>query len=282
LDYSLISLISSIILTIITGFYAYQTYILVNLTQIQSKIINQELKLQSNPVLGIHIEKIFFHPRCGPEKYEMGIKLKISNISDSPALQIIIDSEIELKILDSEDIKYPQLFPPETISFLKPNSSDTNYKTISLIYRDFIPKQLLIMYKKNLELFQERKQKGKLCVYNQPLIHIYIYYQNNLGQFYRVHYSQYFTSMFFNDFIDFAETDSEKLINRQSYEFTIMNIPRSNYSIELIDSKLMDDEIYKRNELENLRKMEIIFTDGKRIHNSIKRKDEIPPHIDEK
>lgn len=87
---SAINALSTVILVFVTAWYAYLTKKILGVSETQSK-------LSLNPVLGLKIKEIEISEVFGPERRQIGIAMEITNVGNAPAIEVLIDAEIELR-----------------------------------------------------------------------------------------------------------------------------------------------------------------------------------------
>src|SRR5213595_31404 len=82
--------IASVVLVILTGFYAHLTRGILQATANQSR-------LSLSPVIGIKITGITISPVFGPKRRNMSVSLELTNVGNAPPIEVLVDAEIELR-----------------------------------------------------------------------------------------------------------------------------------------------------------------------------------------
>ncbi|GAG59067.1 unnamed protein product [marine sediment metagenome] len=110
---SILSLLVTIILVIITGVYVYFT------KRILDSSIRQ-LNLLPNPVIGIRIEHMTVGKVFGPSRRNFSIGLSLTNVSNAPAIEVLIDAELTLQYSNIKGEKViPVRFEPNSVPFIR-------------------------------------------------------------------------------------------------------------------------------------------------------------------
>lgn len=177
---SAINALCTTILVIVTGWYAFLTKKILAASERQSK-------LSLNPVIGIEIGKMTIGEVYGPDRRSMGIELKLTNVGNAPAIEVLVDSEIILyhsKIKGVDTI--PSRFDPDMISFIKPGESK-NESHIS--FGD----ALIIAFLDNvreahrLNLHRIKTEPSKES-YKTAKLRVTVYYRNSIEQYFKSFY----------------------------------------------------------------------------------------------
>lgn len=170
------------IITIISVYYAKRTV----------QVAKKQLKLSANPVIGIEVKDI----RIGEvfaKKYKrrnMWVELEIANIGNDPAIQILVDGEIELQYANIDgETTIPSRFPPSQKSFLM---SENKYSDID-IHLDFGNMFIKKFFESHRIMMDLNKKRIENTPWEDPYqtakLNVYAYYSNNIGQYFRSEYS---------------------------------------------------------------------------------------------
>ena len=173
---SMMNFMSSILLACITLWYAISTKKILKAT-IDSTNLSQ------CPVIAFEINNISIGKCYGPKRRNMGIEVKIVNIGDSPAINIIIDSEIELNhtSISTENI-IPSRFEPDVITFLMEKASKEesfSYGNTFLIHFFDNSREC---HRLNMHRIETDPSKE---AFKEGTLHVYAYYSNAFGQTYK-------------------------------------------------------------------------------------------------
>jgi hypothetical protein len=230
---SILTLLVTVILVIITGAYVYFT------KRILDSSIRQ-LNLLPNPVIGILIESMDIGKVFGPSRRNLSIGLKLINIGNAPAIEIIIDGEIILQYSNINGEKViPSRFEPESIPFIS-QGQEISKNNINLSFGNTCVTHLLDDFRESHRLNIHRiKTNPTKEFYKASKLHIYVYYQNNLGQYFHSSYETYL------DLKDIPE-DNKTTILSQIY------IPRPKFYANPISSEEINKNIANRNKKRDL------------------------------
>jgi hypothetical protein len=111
------NVIATLALVSVTAYYVWLTKRILEATERQAK-------LYLNPVVGLKVKKINISEVFGPKRRNMGVELELINVGNAPAIEILVDAEIELRYsnIDGEEI-IPARFEPDMIPFLRPDET---------------------------------------------------------------------------------------------------------------------------------------------------------------
>ena len=190
------------------------------------------------PSVGINVKKISISEVFGPNRRNMSVDLELKNVGNAPAIEVIVDSEVEYRHSSINGEKWiPSRFEPDMIPFLTPgDTSDKchpNYgnKFIAHFFDDARESKRLNIHRIETNPTQESYKTSRL--------YIYCYYRNALGQFFKSSYSiEIGLDPFSNDNIP---SNDEKCEVFMSY------IPRPSFHVEPITIQAMEKEIQNRN-----------------------------------
>lgn len=172
---------TSVILVAITAFYAHLT------RGILSATVNQS-RLSLSPVIGIKINEISISEVFGPGRRNMSVALEITNVGNAPAIEVLIDAEIELRYskIDNENT-IPARYDPYVIPFIQPGEFSTEANpnfgnTLVTHFFDDIQESVRL----NMHRIETDPSRSP---YKTSRLHIFVYYRNSLGQFFKSNYS---------------------------------------------------------------------------------------------
>jgi hypothetical protein len=216
----------------VTIFYVIWTKGLLSVTSKQSKII-------LNPVIGIEIKAIHIGKIYGPKRREMVIKLTLTNVGNAPAIELLVDAEIELRYSSIKDNKIiPSRFEPDVVSFLK---TDQEIKNIYPIFGNLLITHFFDDVKESSRLNEHRiKTDPTKIPFWTSKIFIHVYYKNSLGQ--------YFHSYLENEIY----LDNEIPKDEEETNLKLFKYPRPMFHAGAIDEKKMKNDILKRNNIRYL------------------------------
>jgi hypothetical protein len=261
------------ILVIITAIYAYFTYKLVKTASQQSKsstdlveATNKQIKLLSNPVIGIDVSDITITPVFNENKRRQLIaELILENLGNAPAIDLRIDGEIILEFTDLEGIKAIPAFPNAgTITYLKIGEIIPNNRISS--------KEPHIRFEAGCinQLITDQKERNKqrsgtlISDLRWSRIKIYVYYKNNLEQYF---VSTYEACVYMlkespqgtKKFVTGTPSDNE------IGELRIIRDPPIKLSPKLITKEEMDLEISNRDKIRDINTKVILYSVGNAI-----------------
>jgi len=215
----------TVVLVAITAYYAYYTKILVNNTESQ------------NPVIGIKILDFHIFPEMKNGRRQLSIIYSLENIGNAPAIEIFVDSEIQLPKgnIEGENV-IPARFKPDFFPYLKPNETIPEKKgELSQIYGNKLIHQLLIDYiGEDYTHYEPDLTSPRIWMGDDELrkykasVTLYVYYRNS--------FSQYFESM--------LKVYIHVYKNTEKYDDYKVN--QLNLNGQLFNSKLISNEIMKR------------------------------------
>ena len=229
---SAINVIATMTLVSVTGYYAWLTRRILLATERQSK-------LSLDPVIGFEIESISISEVYGPNRRNMGVGLKITNVGNAPAIEVLVDAEIELRYSNISGEKViPARFEPDMIPFLRPGeASDKAHpgfgnKLITHFFDDVRESSRLNIHRIETDPAQESHKTSTL--------RLYAYYRNSLGQEFRSFY-QIEIGMFTPIGEDPIPKEDAK------GEVSMIYIPRPKFHAEPVELLVKEKEIQNRN-----------------------------------
>lgn len=229
-----LNVFSTVILVFVTGWYAYLTKKILGVSETQSK-------LSLNPVLGLKVEEIGISEVFGQNRRNMSVALEIVNVGNAPAIEVLIDAEIELRYSSIKEEKIiPARYEPEMIPFIQVGETNSecqpNFgnKLVTHFFDDVRESCRL-----NLHRIETTPSKES---YKTSRLKIISYYRNSLGQYFK---SFYEAEICMNG-KDPIPKDDEKT------KVSIIYIPRPVFHAGPIAKSDMDSEISARANKRNL------------------------------
>lgn len=228
-----LTFLATLVLVALTAFYAYWTKGILAATASQ-------VRLNLSPVIGISIKKISISPIFGPKRRNMNVEIELSNVGNAPAIEVLVDSEIELRYSSvNGDRVIPARFDPAMIPFLKSGDSiagpgvSPGYGNtlITHFFDDARESHRLNLHRIETDPTQESFKTSRLRVF--------AYYRNSLGQHFRSRYE-----------IEIAlwRRNGEKLIpeENETCEVDMSYIPRPTFHAEVTNGDATANEIESR------------------------------------
>jgi len=218
------------------------------------KLAEKQIKVASNPILGIKITKMHISKVYSSKKRRtLTVEIEVVNIGNGPAINIQIDGEI---ILSNNDVNGEKVIPaytePRRLSFLMAGQkSDNNFesnvylgnKAILYLFDDFREAARLNQHRINTD--------PKIEAYNASKLRILVYYSNNLGQQFK---SSFETYMYLGmeekeDSVTKSVTIEPREIPPDDQEIELEYHPyiRPKFESGLIEEKEIEQELAKRN-----------------------------------
>ena len=166
-----------------------------------------------------------------------------SQLSLAPAIEVLLDSEIEYRHTNISGEKFiPSRHAPNSIPFIKPSETFNKYHPIfgNKFITHFFD-EVREATRLNIHLIKTNPTQES---YKESRLYIYCYYKNTFGQFFKSSFSiEIMLDPFSNNPIP---KDDE------TCEVVMSYIPRPNFHIEPITIQKMEDEIQKRNSKRDL------------------------------
>ena len=183
---SVVSLAATMVLVIITGIYVYITKRMLDFTVRQSKLV-------SNPVIGIRLGHMGISIVYGPSRRNLCIYLNLPNVGNEPAIEVLVDAEIILQYSNIQGEKViPTRFEPSSISFIRPGEEILEYPSHNPGFGNTCITHLLDDFREchrlNIHRIETNPTKE---AYNASRLRVYVYYRNNLGQYFESTYETY-------------------------------------------------------------------------------------------
>lgn len=232
----LLNVSASIILVIVTGIYVYLTKKILEATKQQSQ-------LSLAPAIGINVVSISISKNFGSNRRNMSVNLELTNVGNAPAIEVLLDSEIEYRHTNISGEKFiPSRHAPNSIPFIKPSETLNKYhpnfgnKFITHFFDEVREATRLNIHRIETNPTQEP--------YKESRLYIYCYYKNTFGQFFKSSFS-------IEIGLDpFSKNPIPK--DDETCEVVMSYLPRPNFHIEPITIQKMEDEIQKRNSKRDL------------------------------
>ncbi len=229
-----LTFLATLLLVALTAFYAYWTKGTLAATASQAR-------LNLNPVIGITVKKISITEVFGPKRRNMSVEVELFNVGNAPAIEVLVDSEIELRYSSVNGEKaIPARFEPDMIPFVKPGdqvagpgvSPSYGNKFITHFFDDARESHRLNLHRIETDPTQESFKTSRLRVM--------AYYRNSLGQHFRSCYEIE---------IGFWRKNGGKGIpeDNETCEVDMFYIPRPAFHAGPADKKTIATEIENRN-----------------------------------
>ena len=226
--------LATLVLVALTGFYAYWTKGILAATASQAR-------LNLNPVIGITVKKISISEVFGPKRRNMSVEVELSSVGNAPAIEVLVDSEIELRYSTVSGEKViPARFEPDMIPFVKPGDQIGGTRVspgygntfITHFFDDARESHRLNLHRIETDPTQESFKTSRLRVM--------AYYRNSLGQHFR---SQYEIE------IGFWRRNGGNGIpeDNETCEVDMFYIPRPTFRAEPANEDAIAKEIESRN-----------------------------------
>lgn len=241
---SIISLFSTIILVIITGVYVYLTKKILDSSK-------QQINFMYNPLIGVELKHIIVGQEYSEyHRRNLEIDYSMVNIGNAAAIGVMVDSEIELRY---NNIKghtiIPARFEPEFISFIRPDQ-EIKENPYSMSFGNTFIEALFNDFKIEHDLNMERIIKNPTREsYDGPTLRIFVYYKNNLDQYYKSMYEVNLSlRRIYSEPFDcenppkFQWPNSDEIV-----DIFWVYVPRPKFSAMPISKKKIEDEISSRN-----------------------------------
>jgi hypothetical protein len=186
------------ILVVITAYYTY-------FTQKLRETSEKQLLSSQNPVIGIKIITYGISSEFGQGRRNLNVNYNLENIGNSSAIEIFVDSEIELPkgTINGQQI-IPSRFYPDFIPYLKSGDSLLNPQKnekdgpYNQSYGNTLINQMLIDYfGENYKTDIPKQGGARLFMWDEDLrkykanITFHVYYKNSLSQYFESTFKQY-------------------------------------------------------------------------------------------
>lgn len=232
-----LTFLATILLVALTAFYAYWTRGILSATANQSR-------LSLNPVIGIKVGEISISEVFGPKRRNMSVSLELSNVGNAPAIEVLVDAEIELRYAEINGDKIiPARFEPAMISYIRTgeiiNETSCGFGNtlIAHFFDDVRESSRLNVHRINIDPTQEAFRTSKLKVI--------VYYRNSLGQ--------HFKSFYETEIGIFAPINENRIPNdNETGKVNQLYIPRPVFHAGIAHEDLASQELSKRNKKRKL------------------------------
>lgn len=226
--------LATLVLVALTAFYVYWTKGILAATASQAR-------LNLNPVISITVKKISISEVFGPKRRNMSVEVELSNVGNAPAIEVLVDSEVELRYSSVNGEKViPARFEPDMIAFVKPGdqidgdglSPSYGNTFITHFFDDARESHRLNLHRIETDPTQESFKTSRLRVI--------AYYRNSLGQHFQSRYEIE---------IGLWRRNAEKDIpeENESCEVNMFYIPRPSFHAEPANEEAIVKEIESRN-----------------------------------
>jgi hypothetical protein len=223
-----LQLVTNVVLVVVTGAYVIYTKKLLDTSIRQSNLV-------SNPVIGIQIKDIIIGKIFVNGRRSLSVDIKLVNIGNGPAIEVFIDSEIILKYNEIDgETQIPARFEPSSVPYIKSNE-EIGDNSVNQAFGNFCVAHVLDDFRecKRLNIHRIKTDPTKKS-YNATILKVYVYYRNNLNQYFESTYETYLHLQ------EIPEDDESATVGQIYY-------PRPVFHSSLIDKTKMINEIQIRN-----------------------------------
>ena len=172
-----LSFLATLVLVAITAYYAYVTKGILEATANQAR-------LAQSPVVGINLVAVHISEVFGQDRRNMSVSLDVANVGNAPAIELLVDAEIDLQHSDINGLKtIPARFTPEMIAYLRPGensdkpSPNFGNTTIAHFFDDVRESNRLNLHRIKTDPTRDSYRASRLRVV--------VYYRNVLGQYFK-------------------------------------------------------------------------------------------------
>jgi hypothetical protein len=231
---SIANFVVTLCLAVLTAGYVLLTKRLVDAA-------SRQTSLAANPVVGLRIEDVHIGDKFGPGRQQMNVACFLTNIGNSPAINVFTDAEIEL--LYATDVrKIPARFDPEFVAFVKPNeetrvSLNFGHKAVAAIIAD-----LRAADEKNFKRIQESPEKEP---FTTSMLRVFVYYNNSLGVQFKTFYEAHLGCWHDEGGWRMPERDED-------IRLVPFYIPKPRFYVGLAQPGKVEDGLRNRNRLRDL------------------------------
>jgi hypothetical protein len=238
-----VTTLATIILVIITAFYAYWTRGILRATSRQSR-------LSLNPVVGIEVKKITIGEMFGErQRRHMGVDLLLTNVGNAPAISVYVDGEITLRHSNIDSHKViPMRFEPDLIPFIK---SGDEVGDLGLSFGNSLITHFFDDVRECLRLNLHRIATDPTRKsHRASRLRIIVYYRNSLGQHFK---SIYEIEIGIILLAKAGEIPGDGIPNDdESVDVQMFSIPRPIFHSTIFDEKSAKIEIDEREKIRGL------------------------------
>lgn len=226
--------LTTIVLVVVTAFYAYWTKGILKATVDQSK-------LSLNPVIGIGVKEMTISEVFGPNRRNMLVDIELTNVGNAPAIEVLVDAEIELRYSNINGEKIiPARFEPAMIPFIEPGKRAGD---ISLCFGSkFITHFFDDVRESNRLNLHRIETNPTRDAYKTSRLTVYVYCRNSLGQNYRSHFE--------TEISIWSSIDKDPIPkDDETAKVSMTYIPRPIFHAGIVDEHVSILEIMERNKL---------------------------------
>jgi hypothetical protein len=150
----------------------------------------RQSNLSQNPVVGIRIKSMGVSKVFGPSRRQLSVDLVLANIGNAPAIEILVDAEIELQYSNIEGEKIiPDRIKPRSVPFIRPGEEVAKNPFISPNFGNDCVTHLFDDFRECTRLNILRIDTDPTREpYKTPKLTIIAYYANNVGQYFNSRY----------------------------------------------------------------------------------------------
>lgn len=227
-----LTFLATILLVALTAFYAFWTRGILAATANQSR-------LSLSPVIGIKITDIWISGVFGPKRRNMSVSLELANVGNAPAIEVLVDAEIELRYSTVKGEKViPARHEPDMVPYICPGESVTDSSPgfgntlITQFFDDVRESLRLNLHRIETNPTQESFKTSRLRVI--------VYYRNSLGQ--------HFKSFYETEIALWSDVGNEKIpADNETAEVSQVYIPRPVFHAGVDDETSASKELEQRN-----------------------------------
>ena len=231
--------LATLVLVGLTAFYVFWTKGILAATAAQAR-------LSLIPVIGITVKSIRISEVFGPNRRNMGVELELSNVGNAPAIELLVDSEVELRYSSIKGVScVPARFEPNVVPFLKPGDQITG-PAVSPSYGNTFLTRFFDDIRESLRLNIHRIETNPTQEsFKTSRLAIIVFYRNSLGQHFRSRYEIE---------IGFWHLNGTKPIpgDDESCDVDMSYIPRPTFHAEPVAEREIEAELAKRNTVRDL------------------------------
>lgn len=176
----LLSLVTTAVLVIINIVYIY-------LNKKTLDVAVHQSNLAYNPIIGIRLLNMRISEVFGPSRRQLSVGLNLTNVGNTPAIEVLVDAEIELEYsaIDGERI-IPARHEPNSLSFIRSGEEITDEPGVSPNFGNTCVSHLLDDFRECQRLNTLRIETDPTeTAYNASVLRIFAYYRNNIGQHFK-------------------------------------------------------------------------------------------------
>lgn len=241
----MIELIISCITAVTTIIYVWLTHKQMKATQKSVKVMQDGMKQEKQPCIGIEIEKAYIGKCFGDYgRRQMFVEYKVENIGDSSALSIYCISNLKLntiKYSNGEDIVkmdyYPHYIHYLRVGQSKPAHNRYENRQINFLFKDYIEN-----YDKNMKRIEENP---RVDPYPSPEIEIHVLYKNMNDQWFESYLRQEIFSIEDTSNKMHSFLPPQKLESVKTYSINLASNHFSPFQRCMVDSQYVKKMFYE-------------------------------------